>query len=211
MNADLKNLTNKSKKDLIELVKKLAEENAVLKDVQKFMETSNKRIEKLEREQNQTLQYMRRDSIEISGIPDSVSQKDLKAEVVKIYETAGVTVHGKKLAPKHIQACHRIGQKGIAIVKFANRKFAREGLVCGRNLKDKQIYDGSKVYLNTSFCPAYKHFNFVLRSAKKKGDITHWKVRNGVNMVQLEENGDYFDITHISDLVEHGLLEADSE
>ena len=48
---------------------------------------------------------------------------------------------GMKLSLSDIQVCHRIGKQKIRIVKFTNRKFARAGLVCGKNLKGKKLYD----------------------------------------------------------------------
>ena len=52
MSTDLKNLGNKTKNQLMEMVKKLAAENALLMEVHDYMESSNKRLDKLEREQN---------------------------------------------------------------------------------------------------------------------------------------------------------------
>ena len=138
--ADLKNLGSKSKTQLIEMVKNLAAENEIYKELQHYMETTNKRLENLEREQNKSLQYMRRDSVEISGIPLEVPQASLEDAVIKIYAEAGVEVHGEKLDAIDIQACHRIGKKGITICKFTNRKYAREGLVCGKNLRNTKLY-----------------------------------------------------------------------
>ena len=94
------------------------------------MEAMNDRLVKLEHEQNKSLQYSRRDSIEISGIPSNIRQKDLEGKVIKIFAEG-------RLKARDIQACHGVGKKGATIVKFVNRKFAREGLFCGRNLHGK--------------------------------------------------------------------------
>ena len=206
---DATKLHGKSKNQLIEMVKALAQENAVLKEIQSHMEITSKRLEKLEREQNRSLQYMRRDTVEISGIPDNIAQKDLEREVVNIYSEAGVVVHGNKVQASDIQACHRIGKKGITVCKFVNRKFAREGLVCGRNLKDKIIYEGSKVYINSSFCYEYKHLNYLIRKSKTNGVIFRWKVRNGTNFIQVAEEEDFIEITHKNDLIDLDLLETE--
>ena len=51
-----------------------------------------------------------------------------------------------------IQATHRVGKKGVTIVKFVNLKFAYEGLRCGKNLKDSKLYGNSGgIYINNSF------------------------------------------------------------
>ena len=138
MSAEHGNLNSKSKSQLVGLVKSLMNENAALKELFKVMEATNERLERLEREQNKSLQYMRRDTIEISGIPTSIRQDDLEGEVQKIFEAAEVKIHGDSLQGKDIQAVHRIGKKGVVICKFVNRKFAREELFWGRNLKEKK-------------------------------------------------------------------------
>ena len=209
MSTDLKNLGNKTKNQLMEMVKKLAAENALLMEVHVFMESTNKRLDKLEREQNMSLQYTRRDTIEITGIPENVVSQKLEEEVLKIYKKAGVQIHGKSLDPSDIQACHRIGKKYITICKFVNRKFAREGLVCGRNLKGTDIYGASPVYINSSFCPEFKFLNFLIRKAKSRGDIFLWKVRNGVNLIQVNEGGKFVEVAHKNDLIELNLLESE--
>ena len=61
------------------------------------MEATSKRLEELERAQYKSQQHSRRDSTEISGIPTTVQQKDLEAEVIKIYKAADVKVYGKNL------------------------------------------------------------------------------------------------------------------
>ena len=204
-------LIKKSKQELIDIINNLQTENAALKVMQSYIQTQNERLERLEKSHYQNLQYQRRDTIEIAGIPDTIQQRDLEGEVVKIYEAAKVLVDGYKLASWQIQACHRIGKKGNTIVKFVNRKHAREGLFCGRNLKEANVYgNGTKIYINTSFCGEYRHINYLVRQAKKANRIFRWKVKNGVNHVQLEEGGDFKEIGHKNDLIRLSLID-DSE
>ena len=201
-------LNNLSKKELIEKVNQLQMENSVLKELQAFMKLSNERLEKLEREQNWHFQYQRRNSIEITGIPESVDQKDLEDEVVNIFKVAGVKVNGRELDNFQMQACHRIGKKGITIVKFVNRKFAYEGLRCGRNLKGKEIFGAnSKVYINNSFCREYQYLNYCVRKAKSNNKIFRWKVKHGVNLIQVDDGGDFIEITHKNDLIKLGIID----
>ena len=86
-------LTNKTKNKLIEIVKNLQTEtkqlqyeNAALKELQKIVKQNNDRLEQLERQQNLNLQYQRRDTIEITGIPSSIKQEELEEEVMKILD-----------------------------------------------------------------------------------------------------------------------------
>ena len=147
MSLDNSNLNSLTKKELIELINGLKTENSVLKELQIYINQSNEKLEKLEREQNRHIQYQMRDTIEISGIPTSVKQNDLEGEVLKIFETAGVEVNGYKLDYYQIQACHRIGKKGVTC-KFDNQKFANNAIYSGKNLKGKELYGtNSGVYI----------------------------------------------------------------
>ena len=153
-------------------------------------EKTNERLEDLEREQNRNLQYLRRDTIEISGIPANIDDKHLEDEVLNLYDIADVSVHGRKVTKHDIQACHRIGKKGVTIVKFLNRKFANERLYCGRNLKGNSPYT-AQVYINSSLCREYKFLNLLIRKAKREGELFRYKVRKGITSVQMTE-GDKF-------------------
>ena len=202
------NLNSLNKKELIELVKNLKTENLILKGMQEYMKQSNDRLENLEREQNRHIQYQRRNTIEITGIPNTVKQEELEQEVCKIFDAAGVKVNGHKLDPYDIQACHRTGKKGKTICKFVNRKFAYEGIYNGKNLKDKKLYgEESNVYINPSLCKEYQYLNYVIRKAKGENKIFRWRVKHGVNLIQLSQDGDFIEVTHKNDLIEHGITE----
>ena len=91
------NLADYSKEDLIQLVLKLQHENSTLKEEKLFMERTNKRLEDLERSHNLHLQYGRRDSVEITGIPINIPDIGLEDEVIRIFDHAKVKVNGTKL------------------------------------------------------------------------------------------------------------------
>ena len=82
------------------------------------------RIEKLERDSYASQQYSRRDTIEIVGMPENVTNESLEAKSIEIMKAIGANP-----SPQNIQACHRIG-KNATIIKFVNRKTALE---CLRN------------------------------------------------------------------------------
>ena len=187
-------------------------ENEELKKMQAFITKQNERIERLERSHYSNLQYQRRDTVEITGIPDSVTQNELKNEVVKIFEAANVIVDGDLLEKNQIQACHRIGKKGVTICKFVNRKYANGGLFNGKNLKNKDIYGGgSKIFINSSFCDEYRHLNYLVRKAKRDNLIYWYKVKNGVNLIKMTEDGDFKEITHKKDLVRLNIVQDSLE
>ena len=116
-----------------------------------YLQTEDgKRMEEIEREQFKSSQYSRRDTIEITGIPGDILNDALEDEIIGIYDVAQVNVNGTQLVKIDIQACHRVGKKNIVIVKFVNRKFANEGLYCGKNLKNNSPYM-APTYINYSF------------------------------------------------------------
>ena len=74
-------LSKKNKKDLVALVLSLQEENAELRRYSEFVTEAAKRIESLERRQNLSEQYNRRESIELSGINLDVKQENLEKTI----------------------------------------------------------------------------------------------------------------------------------
>ena len=61
------------------------------------------------------------------------------------------------------------------------------------------------ILINNSFCPEFKFLNFVIRKATTDKIIHRYKIRNGVTYIQLEENGDFFQIGHVLDLQNKGI------
>ena len=78
----------------------------------------------LERQCWANKQYSRRECLEISGVPESVTDNDLEGKVLKLLEKIDVEVH-----PDHIEACHWIkpnaGPKKV-ITKMPRRKDANK-------------------------------------------------------------------------------------
>ena len=143
---DLTTLKDFKKPQLCELVMSLKKENDALKSHQGNV---NDRLCELERSHYLYLQYGRRNSIEITGIPDNIDTERLEDEVIKVFDAAGVQVDGRKLSNHDMEAVHRIGKKGVTIARFVNRKFAYAGLRSGKNLKGKNIYGDKGIYIST--------------------------------------------------------------
>ena len=145
------NLLEMEKKELVEIIKNLKSE--LEKKNEDFFKLTNLRLYTLERSHYMHQQYTWRESFEVDGIPENISTEKLEDEVIEIVREAKVTVNRQPLKKSDIVACHRVGRKGTVICRVVNRKFAREAIVCGRNLKGTQRYGGSKIYINNSFCP----------------------------------------------------------
>ena len=108
------------------IIKQLQDKNVILRDrcsklVQKLVE--------FECSTNNIKQYVRRNNIIISGIPDSVDKNQLEDSVTEILTDINVNVESND-----IEACHRIGKKDSrigstkTIIRFVNRKHTKQAL-----------------------------------------------------------------------------------
>ena len=66
-----------------------------------------------------------------------ITQKKLEDEIIEIAKDA-VMVTGQPLKTPEIVACHRVGKNGKVICRVINRKYAREFIINGKNLKNKR-------------------------------------------------------------------------
>ena len=76
-----------------------------------------KRITNLERNALNNAQYVRRETIEINPIPQSIPTTDLENKICQVLSLTGTTVTSDNL-----QACHSMKNKEKVIVKFKDRK-----------------------------------------------------------------------------------------
>ena len=160
-NGDAAALLNLSKNQLIEVIVGLKGEVAKLHD--DFKKIIDLRLYHLERNQNLFMQYNRRENFEIVGIPQAIEDDKLEDEVIDIMREAKVQVNRQPLKRSDIAAVHRLKDAKTTIVRVVNRKFAKESIMCGRNLKDTKRYgENSKIYVNNSFCREFKFLNFVI-------------------------------------------------
>ena len=132
---DAKTLAEFKKPQLVEMILELQKEKNTLISQALDIAKIDERVTEQERSLNLYLQYGRRNSVEVTGIPAEVKQEDLEDHIIKIFDTAQVKVHGKSLDHMDIEAAHRIGKKNVVIARFVNRKFAREALYKSKNLK----------------------------------------------------------------------------
>ena len=73
----------------------------------------SERLQTIEKQCWKNAQYCRRECLEISGIPSSVSNNDLEDVACKALTKTGV-----ERPEKDIESCHRICKRGTTIVKF---------------------------------------------------------------------------------------------
>ena len=133
------------KNELIKII--IAQKSEIVSLNEDFKKLTNLRLYHLERSHYMHLQYGRMDTVEIVGIPQDVKDERLEEEVIEILKEAEVQVNRQSPRKMDIQAVHRLKNRNVTIVKMVNRKYAKEALICGRNLRDTERYgDNKKIF-----------------------------------------------------------------
>ena len=162
----------------------------------------------LERSHCSSLQYSRREPIEISVIPLTMADKDLENKPLEILESIGVA----KINPLNIHACHRLKNRNNTILRFTTRKIADSALHNRGKLKDLNksnigLPADTRLFINESLCQPYKFIFYKIRDAHKRKAIASFNLWKGKLTIKLMENGPAIQISHISDLIENGLAD----
>ena len=152
---------NKEVSELRSDFKKIESELSVSKNVNNKL---HKRVVALERQCWGNNQYSRRECLEITGVPDSVSNDDLEKTTIKIFDKLDVGID-----PSNIEDYHWFKSNGskIVIIKFDRRKDANlirknKSKLRGMNLCSVGI--NNPVFINDSLCSYYK---MLWRKCKK--------------------------------------------
>ena len=148
----------------------------------------SKRLQTIEKQCWANVQYSRRECLEISGIPPSVSDNDLEGVVCKVITKAGV-----KLPDKDIEDCHRVGKRGTTIVNFFKRTVSKQVLNVRKNLtklsmEDLQLIGQGNLYINQKS-----------KSLHGMGKIFSYYVSNGTVKIKIQETSQPLSIMYISD------------
>ena len=142
VDSDISNLCNQISKlnDAISQMhstnEKIASNLLVVKNVNAKLE---ERIISLDKSQTKSEQYSRRNSIELSGIPNNIPEDNLEKVVIDICHDSDV-----KIEPKDIEGCHRLPVSRYSrdsnkrvIVNFVNRKHPEAMLRNKRSISNK--------------------------------------------------------------------------
>ena len=163
-------------KDVI--IKNLQAENERLRDKVSNLES---KVVSLEINQNMLEQYGRRNNIEVSGIPDSVGDNDLEEKVISVFANVGIDVKSND-----IKACHRIGKSRNSskktIVRFTNRKFAKQALYNRKKLKSigkSTLGFNNDVFINENLTPVNNKIAYNCRKLKRQNLILKTYTING--------------------------------
>ena len=117
-------------------------------------------------------QYSRRECLEITGIPSSVSDKGLDEVVCKTITKAGVDI-----TADDIEDCHRVGNIRQTIIKFGKRKVLRQVLSVRKDfnkvkMSNIDLTGQSKLYINQSLCPYYRMLWSKTKTLHQKARLT---------------------------------------
>ena len=163
----------------------------------------NERLIALERQCWANAQYSRRECLEITVIPSSVSDTDLEQVLCK-----AITKTGVDITADDIEDCHRVGNKGQTIIKFGKRKLSRQVLSVRKDLNKVKMSDidatgQSTLYINQSLCPYYRMLWSKTKTLYKKGKIDSFYLSNGNIKIRLQENARPITISHTHDFIKY--------
>ena len=134
----------------------------------------------LEEELTRLDQYGRRENIELLGIPESVDDIKLEAEVIKILKQMGL----QHINHYNIVACHRIGKRNSnkprsVILRFLNRKDAIQSLKNKSKVNKCKDIGYNNIRIVENLCPANRSIYENLSSLKDKNIIADFWSFNG--------------------------------
>ena len=212
---ELQRENTKIKKELKTVKEELSSKSKILEELQTKVDNGKSltnesivdgRMEDLEREKSELQQYIRRNNIEIAGIPDTVKQQDLENKVIEIAKAVDI-----EITPNEIEACHRLHQKKNhrgpkrTIVRFVNRKLAESLLRKGKELNKPEVYQKanllSKVYINNNLCSYYRFLWGKVKSLYNHEAIDSFWVFNGIINIRFNDD-EIMKVTHLNDLID---------
>ena len=115
------------------------------------------KVMSLEINDNHLEQHRRRNNLEITRIPDDVSDENLEEKVIQVHSEIQVNV-----SSSDVEACHRIGKSKIspkkAIARFINRKHTKKALINRKTLininkSSLSLSSSDNIFINENLTP----------------------------------------------------------
>ena len=155
------------------------------------------RVVQLERNAVTNVQYHRRESVEVTRVPPSISDEELE---LIICESLSLT--GLEVKPNDLQACHRLKKRELVILKFKCRKLKQKVLVNLKNLGNKSedlchLKFSGNLLISETMCHENNQLAYKFRQLKNAGKIySTWVWNNAVNF-KLSERSSHVKMFHI--------------
>ena len=149
-----------------------------------------------------SLQYERRECIEIYNLPETVADEKIEDTCLSILQDIGCG----EIKKWQVHACHRMRNRKNSIIRFVTRKHADAALHNRGKLKtlDQTKYGfDNRIYINESLCRPMAFLAYKVRSAKKEGRIESYNIWKGKLSVTI--NSRKHSISHIDDLIDLSL------
>ena len=153
-----------------------------------------------------------KETIEISGIPDTVPDTAVESKVCALLNSIK-DENSPAYTSVDIQACHRLKDKGRVICRFVSRKRMRHAVSKRKKLSEVDLkkdhgIDG-KIYINESMAFSVKSLDWKCRQLKKAGLLEDCWFFNGNYNVIHKKGDDRQKIIHIDDLCDIVKLNAE--
>ena len=173
-------------------------ELAISKNCTKLL---SKEIETLQRNALDSLQYLRREMIEINPVPEDIQGMQLEES---IYQGSSLT--GTPISAGDLEACHRMRQRDQVIVKFFSRIKRNDVIFKKKSLNGKSDefknlgFTSAKLFISDSMCHENHQLFYRCRQLKRRGLLhSSWLFSNCI-YVKVGENSDATKIKHVCDI-----------
>ena len=192
---------DKISKELPEFRKSYGKLESELATIKVVNELFKNQIVTLERQCWSNAQYSKRETLEISGIPENIDDGELEGKVLTVLSKLDVNID-----PANVEACHwlKSNNKGKkAILKLSRRKDSDEIRRVRSKLKTtdlKPIGITTPVYINDSLCFYYKKLWSKCKKLWTNKFIFGYWVSNGSIKIRISERSPVKVISHIVDL-----------
>lgn len=196
-----------------EIIERLQEENNLLKvEMSHLKDNLNEKTQliiDMEKDIIDVQQYIRRNNIEIMGIPSTVKDNDLEKKVVEIAASIDVSI-----TTEDIEACHRLkdrknSKEKRTIVRFVNRKICDKLHQNKKKIKSDSVKGklneldiDNSIFINNNLCPYNKYLWGKCKQLYKDEMIDRFWIFNGHLHIAFEEGENGKKINHFETLRE---------
>ena len=182
-----------------QIIDNLVEANKLLQGRVKSLE---EKVNKLEIDFQESLQYNRQNNLIISGIPKEVEHKD----VLKVSLGIVNTCLNEPVGPRDVQGCHRLSPtSGNVVCRLVNKAVVEEVLGNSKRLQeiDKKAVglptNTGSLFVSVHLTPYMAKLAYHCRQLKRNNKIVKMSTKKGKIKINIEE-GTWETISHVRDL-----------